>query len=100
MRFKLLALLLSVMVLVPVVVWAQDDCGNDTACLEKQINELKQSLDMSRAATKPLETEIQRLSSRIASIQKQIDRGVQNMKILEEDVKDRSGKVSASYTVM
>jgi len=100
MRFKLLALLLSVMVLVPVVVWAQDDCGNDTACLEKQINELKQSLDMSRAATKPLETEIQRLSSRITSIQKQIDRGVQNMKILEEDVKDRSGKVSASYTVM
>jgi len=57
-------------------------------------------LDMSRAATKPLETEIQRLSSRITSIQKQIDRGVQNMKILEEDVKDRSGKVSASYTVM
>ena len=100
MRFKLITFLLLAIILVPVVVWAQEDCGNNTECLGRQIEELTKSLDMSRAATRPLEDEIDKLSSRIASIQKQINAAVRNMKLLEEDVKERSEQVSASYTVM
>lgn len=55
---------------------------------------------MSVAATKPLEDQIQQLSARIASIQKQINVAVLKEKQAEEDIKVREGKVSASYVIL
>ncbi|HEX9008128.1 MAG TPA: SpoIID/LytB domain-containing protein [Patescibacteria group bacterium] len=74
-----------------------DDLYN---CLSTQIGELNKSLQMSVAATKPLEDQIQQLSARIASIQKQINVAVLKEKQAEEDIKVREGKVSASYVIL
>jgi peptidoglycan hydrolase CwlO-like protein len=87
------------------VVSAETNCdgksGDDLiSCLGTQIGELNKSLEMSRAATAPLETEISRLSTRIKSIQGQINLAVTKLKATELGIKDRSEKVSTQYLVL
>ncbi len=81
-------------------VWAEEDCGNNTDCIQKQIDDLTKSLEMSRSATKPLEAEISKLSAKIKTIQTQIDNAIKKTKQLEVDVRTRSEKVTASYTIL
>lgn len=81
-------------------VFAEVECGNNTECIQGQIDELTKSLNMSRSATAPLESEITKLSARISSIQKQISAAVLKTQQLEKDVQVRSEKVSTSYTVL
>jgi len=82
------------------VVFAETDCGNDIDCLQRQVTELNKSLQMSVAATKPLESEISRLSSRIKSIQNQVDLAVKKQKETELEIKERGKKVSDQYLVL
>lgn len=87
------------------LVWAETNCDgksdNDLiTCLGTQIGELNKSLEMSRAATAPLEAEISRLNARIKSIQTQINLAVTKLKITEQNIKDRSEKVSTQYLIL
>lgn len=88
-----------------VVVFAETNCdgknGDDLlTCLGTQIGELTKSMEMSKAATRPLEAEVAKLSAKITSIQKQITAAAQKTAQLENDVKIRSEKVSVSYAVL
>lgn len=75
--------------------------GDDLiTCLGQQIGELNKSLEMSRAATAPLEAEINKLSGRIKSIQTQINLAVTKLKLTEASIKDRGAKVSTQYLVL
>ncbi|KKS93142.1 MAG: Stage II sporulation protein [Candidatus Collierbacteria bacterium GW2011_GWC2_43_12] len=69
-------------------------------CLSIQINELNDSLEKSRAATAPLEVEINKLSIRIKSIQGQINTATIKLKQTEAGIKERSEKVSTQYLVL
>lgn len=70
------------------------------ACLGTQIGELNKSLQMSKDATAPLESEIARLSARIKSIQGQINTASAKLKVTEEEIKTRGAKVSTQYVVL
>ena len=74
-----------------------DDLYN---CLGTQIAELNKSLEASKAATAPLESEIQKLSARIRSIQNQISAANNKLIKTEEDIKVRGEKVSTQYVVL
>lgn len=87
------------------LVWAETNCdgkGGDEliTCLGQQIGELNKSLEMSRAATAPLEVEISRLNAKIKSIQGQINIAVMKLKVTEAGIKERSLKVSTQYVVL
>jgi len=105
MRFKFLALLFLVMVLLPVMVWAQDDCMSDPSNWDENkvktcMSEVQAESASLRASIEPNEARIKNLEQRILVLQKSIDASVVKMRQLESDVKNRSEKVSASYTVM
>jgi peptidoglycan hydrolase CwlO-like protein len=97
---KWLLILMLFFVFLGTVVLAETDCGNDIDCLQRQVNELNNSLQMSVAATKPLESEINKLSNRIKSIQAQVDGAVKKQKETEIEIKKRGEKVSAQYMVL
>ena len=82
------------------LVKADTDCGNDLTCLQKQIDDLNKSLQMSVAATTPLESEVSKLSAQIKSIQSQINVAVAKETQMEADIKVRSEKVSTSYVIL
>lgn len=82
------------------VAWADTDCGNNLDCIGGQIADLNKQLEMSRAATTPLESEIKKLSAKISSIQKQIDLAATQLKQLEKDLSNRSEKVAISYKIL
>lgn len=63
-------------------------------------NESQKELDMSLAATAPLETEVKKLGSRIAALQKGINTALAKLKTTEIGIKDRSEKVSTQYMVL
>lgn len=79
---------------------ADVDCGNNLDCIAGQISDLQKSLQMSQAATAPLEAEIAKLSSRIKAIQAQINTASAKLKVTEANIKDRSDKVSTQYMVL
>jgi len=63
-------------------------------------NESQKELDMSLAATAPLETEIKKLGARIAALQKGINTALAKLKTTEIGIKERSEKVSTQYLVL
>lgn len=69
-------------------------------CLGQQIGDLNKSLEMSVAATKPLESEINKLSSRIRQIQLQISEASKKQKQAELDITAREEKASESYKLL
>ena len=81
-------------------VLADTDCGTDTGCLQKQIDDLTKSLQMSVAATTPLESEIQKLESRIGALQKQIDAAAVKQNQMEVDIKSRGQKATTQYMIL
>lgn len=107
MKWKYLAVIAVVIGfcagLVPV--WAETNCDGKSgeslySCLGTQISELTKSLEASKAATTPLESEINKLSARIRSIQSQINAAITKQKQMEADIKTRSEKVSTQYVVL
>lgn len=63
-------------------------------------NELLDARNQSLAATAPLESEIAKLGSRIAALQKGINTALAKLKLTEEGIKERSDKVSTQYLVL
>jgi len=100
MRWKYLLVVVVVFAVFAGLVKAEADCGNDLTCLQNQIDELNKSLQMSVAATAPLETEINKLSQKIKSIQGQINVAGEKLKKTESEIKVRSEKVSTQYIVL
>lgn len=87
------------------VVFAEVNCdgaSNRDECLtiSKQIDELGKQLQMSREATKPLESEIEKLSAKIKSIQGQVTQAVKKMEQTEKEIKARGGKVTTQYAIL
>jgi len=80
---------------------SEGNIGNlDFNQLEICKNEIQKAMEMSLAATAPLESEIKSLSNRIAVLQKGINTAVAKLKQTELDIKDRSEKVSTQYLVL
>lgn len=100
MRWKIFIILVVLLAFFAGIARADVNCGNDLNCLQGQIDDLRKSLQMSVAATTPLENEISKLSARIRSIQGQIDVAVKKEKQTEANIKDRSEKVSTQYVVL
>lgn len=105
MRWRLFIVLVMVFAVYAGFVHAETNCDGKNgdalfSCLGDQISELNKSLEMSKAATKPLEEEIKKLSARIKSIQGQITAAVEKQKQTEISIKDRSEKVSTQYVVL
>lgn len=75
---------------------AQEDCeakkadsGVYAECLQRQIDELAKALEMSKAATTPLESEVTRLEKEITRIRGQIKAAEQRRVALEESITER-----------
>jgi len=69
-------------------------------CLNTQIGDLNKSLEMSVAATKPLESEINKLSTKIKQIQSQINEATKKQKQTELNIATRGEKVTEQYGVL
>ncbi len=105
MRWRYLVILVMIFSVFAGLVRAESSCDGkaDQAlieCLGTQITDLKKSLDMSKAATAPLEAEISKLSARLKSIQSQINSATVKLKTTEQSIKERSEKVSTQYLVL
>jgi len=101
-RFLLILLLVFVSVR---WVFAEVNCDGKSGdalfdCLSSQIGDLNKSLEMSVAATKPLESEISKLSAKIKQIQGQINEATKKQKQTEIDIKIRGEKVAEQYEIL
>ncbi len=82
-------------------VFAEEMCGDkDIDCIQRQISELTNALNMSKSATKPLESEISKLSAKIKTIQSQIDIAAKKQVLVEKGLIARSEKVGVSYAIL
>lgn len=101
-RFLLILLLVFVSVR---WVFAEVNCDGKSGdslleCLGSQIGDLNKSLEMSVAATKPLESEINKLSTKIKQIQGQINEATKRQAQTELDIKQRGDKVTEQYKIL
>ncbi len=69
-------------------------------CLGSQIGELTHLLELSRAATSPLEAEVGSLKKRTALIQAQINAAVKRQAELEREIKEREKSQVEQYVVL
>lgn len=72
----------------------------DLGILEQCKSDLLRDLQLSAAATRPLEVEIAKLSKRIASLQTAINATLVKQKEAERAIGERSKKVSSQYVVL
>lgn len=103
--YKRLLLILLLVVVSVRWVFAEVNCEGKTDgalfdCLSSQIGELNKSLEMSVAATKPLESEISKLSAKIKQIQFQINEATKKQKQTEIEIKLRGEKVTEQYEIL
>ncbi|KKS67584.1 MAG: SpoIID-domain sporulation protein [Candidatus Collierbacteria bacterium GW2011_GWA1_42_60] len=75
------------------LVSAEVDCGEDTSCIQKQIDELNILLNTNKG-------EASKIQAKLKSIQSQISVAVTKLKITEANIKDRSEKVSTQYLIL
>lgn len=81
---------------------AEDCQGKDDqaiACLKDQISKLSRDLEMSRAATKPLENEVAKFDANIKLIQGKINAAVAKQKELVKEVSKRETLVAEHYVL-
>lgn len=96
------------LVLGGVSVEAEVDCrtipdykiNEKTECLNKQIDQLARDLELSKAATAPLEAELERLRSRINLIQAQIRAAERRRENLEAEIEEREKKLALQYVLL
>jgi len=89
----------------PVV--AQENCeavrnnsGDYANCLERQIDDLAKALELSKAATAPLESEVKKLEGQIASIQRQITAAEQRTEDLAGTIGKREKDLATQYLLL
>lgn len=68
--------------------------------LQQQINELIKARELSEQATRPLETELKKLESKLAGIEAQIKAAGDNLTKLEADIQRREGDLAAQYQLL
>lgn len=73
--------------------------GDYYNCLGRQIEELSKQVEMSRAATAPLESEVARLDASIKSLQNKIKAAAAKQKQLEKEVAEREMKMAEHYVI-
>jgi len=75
------------------MVSAEVDCGEDTNCIQKQIDELTVLLNTNKG-------EASKIQTKLKSIQTQINVATTKLKATEANIKDRSEKVSTQYIIL
>lgn len=111
MRFFRLSLLVAVVAalvaLAPNLIQAQEDCEsvkdnslNYAGCLERQVQQLANDLQLSVAATAPLESEITRLEKQIVSIQAQIRSAETRRQKLADSIEQREEDLVIQYALL
>jgi len=75
------------------MVMAEVDCGDDTTCIQKQIDELTIILNTNKG-------EAGKIQAKLKSIQSQINVATGKLKITEASIKDRSEKVSTQHLIL
>ncbi len=75
------------------LVSAEVDCGEDTSCIQKQIDELNILLNTNKG-------EASKIQAKLKSIQSQINTATAKLKLTEASIKDRSEKVSTQYLIL
>lgn len=68
--------------------------------LQTEIDKLSASLEMSRRATTPLETELTRLREKLASIQAGIDKAKADLRSLEVSISEREKEFGQNYVLL
>src|SRR3989344_3731211 len=77
---------------------AEEDCN--LLCLEGRIGELQNELQLSQAATEPLEAEVDRLEGQITSITRQLAAAAAKVDALEESIEQREEDLSFQYALL
>ena len=70
------------------------------SCLGRQISELEKSLDQSRAATAPLESQVKQLDGRMNTIQNQITLAISKQKEMQRGIEAREKVMAVQYKVL
>ena len=104
----LLLLLSGLFVLVVGVGWVraescdqyESNSGVYLECLGREIDKLSEELQMSLAATAPLEAELNRLGSQIAGFQNQINEAKAEQNRIEEEIEEREDLLSEQYLIL
>src|SRR3990170_1148017 len=91
-------ILLGLLQVVGVGVRAEEDCN--LLCLEGRIGDLQNELQLSQAATEPLEAEVDRLEGQIASITRQLAAAAAKVDELEESIEQREEDLSFQYALL
>lgn len=101
---KLLLLLLVLLFFSTFVVLVKaKECNEGDPTLQQiclDLNELNKALEMSQAATQPLESELNKLESQIKRIQTAINVANQKIKSLEEDIFNREIKLAYQQEIL
>lgn len=66
--------------------------------LQKQIEELTRARELSEAATKPLEKELNRLEAQLLGIERQLNQAIEDLRNLELSIKTREGDLKAQHS--
>jgi peptidoglycan hydrolase CwlO-like protein len=103
-RFLFIGLVILALIGLAVKGGVAEDCsglGGEPlyGCLGRQIDELAKQLSMSKAATAPLEGELNKLDTQIKSIQKKINEAVVKQVKLEKSIDDRSEQLGEQYVL-
>ena len=75
------------------LVWAEVDCGDNTECIQGQIDDLYELLNTNKG-------EASKIEAKLKSVQGQINTAILKLKFTEQGIKDRSKKVSTQYIVL
>ncbi len=78
----------------------KENSGNYYECLGKEISDLEEKLQLSKAATAPLEAEMNKLESRIDSIQAQIRAAETRREKLVEEIEEREDNLAVQYVLL
>ncbi|MBM3205898.1 hypothetical protein FJZ41_03575, partial [Candidatus Shapirobacteria bacterium] len=101
--FVFIFLILSSLFFYSFVAIQAKDCNEGDPTLQQiclDLNELNKALEMSKAATQPLESELNKLESQIKRIQTAIDVANKKIKSLEEDIFSREVDLAYQQEVL
>lgn len=97
---KLFHSMVIVLLLILTIVSHQTAHAETLEEIEKQLADLSNQLQLSQAATTPLEAEVSKLQKQIAGIQSQIKEYESEIAQLEEDVRESESKIKTQYLVL
>lgn len=97
---KLFHSIVIVLILILTIVSHQTARAESLEEIEKQLADLSNQLQLSQAATTPLEAEVSKLLKQIGTIQSQIKDYESKIKDLSSDIEEREVKIKAQYVVL